>query len=190
MHGHAPDPRHHKQGVSQWGWSGAFIGLGLHSLADGAALAAAVNSDIGHGITWLAGLATFLAILLHKPFDAGIIATLTIGSGLSKNARLGLNFFYALAVPVGAIIFLLGINVFGDFQSTITGASLALAAGAFLCIAAADLLPEVQFHSHDRILLTIALAIGIALACVITQLEQTSHPHNLVTTSNVLIDSR
>ena len=189
LHGHAPDPKHHKHGVSQWGWSGAFIGLGLHSLADGAALAAAVNSDMGHGIALFAGLATFLAILLHKPFDAGIIATLMIGSGLSKNARLGLNFLYALAVPAGATIFLLGISFFGDSQSSITGASLALAAGAFICIAAADLLPEVQFHSHDRILLTISLAIGIALAYATTQLEQTNHPHSLLTTNNVLIDS-
>jgi len=190
LHGHAPDPRHHKHGVSQWGWSGAFIGLGLHSLADGAALAAAVNSDIGHGMTGLAGLATFLAIVLHKPFDAGIIATLMIGSGLSKKARLGLNALYALAVPTGAVAFLLGINLFGDFQSSLTGAALALAAGAFLCIAAADLLPEVQFHSHDRILLTVALMIGIALAWALTQLEQTNHPHSLFATITALDGSK
>ncbi len=178
LHGHAPDPAYHAHRPSQWGWSGAFIGLLLHSLTDGAALAAAVHSDIEHGVTWLAGLATFLAIFLHKPFDAGIIATLMLGSGIPRNIRLALNFLYALAVPAGALIFVFGINFLGTSQSSLTGVALALAAGAFLCIAAADLLPEVQFHSHDRILLTIALAIGIALAWAISALEQTSHPHS------------
>jgi len=180
LHGHAPDPAHHVYKPSQWGWSGAFIGLGLHSLTDGVALAAAVHSDIGHGATWLAGLATFLAIFLHKPFDSGIISTLMLGSGITRNARLTLNFLYALAVPIGSFAFVFGINFFGASQSSLTGASLALAAGAFLCIAAADLLPEVQFHSHDRILLTVALAIGIALAWALTVLEQTSHPHSQI----------
>jgi len=178
LHGHAPDPAYHAHKPSQWGWSGAFIGLGLHSLTDGVALAAAVHSDIGHGVTWLAGIATFLAISLHKPFDAGIISTLMLGSGIPRNIRLALNFLYALAVPIGSVAFVFGINFSGASQSSLTGVSLALAAGAFLCIAAADLLPEVQFHSHDRILLTVALAIGIALAWALTALEQTSHPHS------------
>jgi zinc and cadmium transporter len=54
---------------------------------------------------------------------------------------------------------------------------LALAGGAFVCIAAADLLPEVQFHSHDRLLLTTALALGLAIAWGITALERSSHAH-------------
>ena len=170
--------RLHPQRLSRWGWCGAFIGLGLHSLADGAALAAAVHSDVGHGVDWLAGLATFLAVLLHKPFDAGIISTLMLGSGISRRTRIILNLLYALAVPAGTFIFIFGINLVGDSQQSLTGVALALAAGAFLCIAAADLLPEVQFHSHDRILLTVALAAGIALAWAVTALERTTHSHN------------
>src|SRR5439155_1180473 len=41
---------------------------------------------------------------------------------------------------------------------------LALAAGVFLCISLADLLPEVAFHAHDRVRLTLALFLGVALA--------------------------
>jgi zinc and cadmium transporter len=52
-----------------------------------------------------------------------------------------------------------------------------MAAGAFLCIAAADLLPEVQFHSHDRVLLTASLALGLTIAWGITVLERSSHAH-------------
>jgi zinc and cadmium transporter len=54
---------------------------------------------------------------------------------------------------------------------------MALAGGAFVCIAAADLLPEVQFHSHDRVLLTTALAAGLGIAWGITALERSSHAH-------------
>jgi zinc and cadmium transporter len=175
-HGHAPDPAHHAP-TSRWGWGGAFVGLGLHSLADGAALAAAVNADTSHGAGWLAGLATFLAILLHKPFDAGIIATLMLGAGWSDRFRRLINLLYAAAVPVGAIVFICSLDLLGDRQQAVTGAALALAAGAFLCIAAADLLPEVQFHSHDRVLLTVALALGISMAWGITLLERFAHPH-------------
>ena len=178
LHGHAPHPAHHERPTSRWGWGGAFVGLGLHSLADGAALAAAVGADTIHGAGWLAGLATFLAILLHKPFDAGIIATLMLGAGWSQRARLLINLTYATAVPLGAVLFLLSLDLLGDRQQSVTGAALALAAGAFLCIAAADLLPEVQFHSHDRILLTVALALGITLAWGITVMERYAHPHN------------
>lgn len=177
LHGHAPHPAHHNQPTSRWGWGGVFIGLGLHSLADGAALAAAVNTDTAHGAGWLAGLAAFLAILLHKPFDAGIIATLMLGAGWSQRSRIMVNLAYAAAVPLGAVLFLLSLDLLGQQQQAVTGAALGLAAGAFLCIAAADLLPEVQFHSHDRVLLSVALAVGITLAWGITVLERYSHPH-------------
>jgi zinc and cadmium transporter len=52
-----------------------------------------------------------------------------------------------------------------------------MAAGAFLCIAAADLLPEVEFHSHDRLLLTAALTLGIAIAWGIVVMERSSYAH-------------
>ena len=55
---------------------------------------------------------------------------------------------------------------------------MAMAAGAFLCIAAADLLPEVEFHSHDRILLTASLALGLAIAWGVSVMERSSHAHS------------
>jgi zinc and cadmium transporter len=51
------------------------------------------------------------------------------------------------------------------------GAALAFSAGAFICIALSDLLPEVHFHSHDRGKLTLAFLLGIALAYGIGSLE-------------------
>ena len=165
-------------GGGRWAWCGAFAGLALHSLADGAALAASVRADADHGSVWLAGFATFLAVLLHKPFDAAIIGTLMINSGVSVRTRGIINGLYATVVPLGAVAFLASLRLFGGHQDTILGVSMALAAGAFICIAAADLLPEVQFHSHDRVLLTSALALGLAIAWGITVLEQSSHAHS------------
>ena len=43
-------------------------------------------------------------------------------------------------------------------------ATLAFAAGAFICTALGDLLREVQFYSHDRARLTLLFLLGIAIA--------------------------
>ena len=43
------------------------------------------------------------------------------------------------------------------------GVALAFSAGTFLCIALSDLLPELQFHSHDRLKLSLALLAGFGL---------------------------
>lgn len=177
-HGHASAAPSGAARPARWAWLGAFAGLSLHSLADGAALAASVNADAVHGTGLLAGFATFLAVLLHKPFDAGIIATLMVNAHASSRLRLIVNGLYAAVVPLGAVCFLASLQLFGAHQGDLLGIALAMAAGAFLCIAAADLLPEVQFHSHDRVLLTVSLAIGLTIAWGITTMEQASHGHS------------
>jgi zinc and cadmium transporter len=176
-HGETHAAGHLGHAAGRWAWCGAFAGLALHSLADGAALAASVGADASHGGGPLSGLATFLAILLHKPFDAAIIATLLAAAGASRRFRTVVNVAYALVVPLGAIGFLASLRLFGGHHDQVLGVALALAGGAFVCIAAADLLPEVQFHSHDRLLLTTALALGLAIAWGITALERSSHAH-------------
>jgi zinc and cadmium transporter len=75
------------------------------------------------------------------------------------------------------VAFLGSLRFFGGEHDSILGAAMALAAGAFLCIAAADLLPEVQFHSHDRVLLSTSLALGLGIAWGITLLERSTHGH-------------
>jgi zinc and cadmium transporter len=53
--------------------------------------------------------------------------------------------------------------------------ALAFSAGTFLCIAAADILPEVQFHRHDRVALSAALLLGLGMALAIGRLEAATH---------------
>jgi hypothetical protein len=60
----------------------------------------------------------------------------------------------------------------------VVGCALAFAAGVFLCISLADLLPEVTFHTHDRMRLTTFLLLGVTLAYGIGYLEPVhSHGH-------------
>jgi zinc and cadmium transporter len=136
-----------------------------------------VGADGDHGTGLLAGFATFLAVVLHKPFDSAIIATLMTNAGATPRTRRIVNIAYALIVPLGAMLFFASLRIFGGNQNAALGAALAMAAGAFLCIAAADLLPEVEFHSHDRLLLTAALTLGIAIAWGIVVMERSSHAH-------------
>ena len=157
--------------AGRYAWCGAFAGLAVHSLADGAALAAATDPAAGGGGA-LGGLATLVAILLHKPIDAALIAALLVQSGAGPSMRKRINLLHALLVPIGAAIFVACLPQGGTLRGELLGGALGLAAGAFVCIAAADLLPEVEFHSHDRLLLSASLALGIALATGITGLER------------------
>ena len=160
-------------------WGGAAFGLTLHTLIDGIALAASVeaeaHAEAGAG---LLGLGTFLVVILHKPFDAMAITTLMAAGGWSKRARHWVNAAFALVIPVGVLLFHLGANQFAGAAGVFLGSALAFAAGTFLCIAASDLLPELQFHAHDRFKLSFALAAGLLCSVVIGRFETSGHDHH------------
>ena len=161
-------------------WSGAAVGLTLHSLFAGVALAAAVlaeGSAVGSLSVPLA-LPVFLAIVLHKPFDALTIATLMAKGGWSRSALLLVNALFSLVVPIGVLLFYLGANS-AVFDETFAGWALAFSTGVFLCIALSDLLPELQFHQHDRFKLSLAMLLGIGLAwCAATMGRHEHHEHH------------
>jgi len=170
-HGHA----HHAHTLAdksarQLSWVGTALGLSLHSLLDGLALAAAVQAG-ARGHAGLAGFGVALAVILHKPFDAMAVSTLMTAGGSSRFSRQLLNSLFALATPLGVVLFYLGASQFADSNAIFLGCALAFCAGTFLCIACSDLLPELQFHSHDRFKLSFALTAGLAVAVLIGQLE-------------------
>ena len=173
-HGHAHAPDGSAPVVGRGGWIGAFAGLGLHSALEGVAIAAAIELGAREGHGALAGFATVLVVLLHKPFDAMTLSTMLAAAGASAARRHVMNALFAAIVPLGAVAFALGVR---DDSSGILGLALAFSAGTFLCIAAADLLPELQFHSHDRLGLTAALVAGLAVAWGIGRLEAATHSH-------------
>ena len=175
-HNH-PKPSLAEQSASRLSWTGAALGLTLHSMFDGIALAASVQAELQTPGVWK-GLGTFLVIVLHKPFDAMAVSTLMAASGRSRFSCHWVNGLFALAIPVGVLLFFLGANQYAQAASHFLGATLAFTAGTFLCISTSDLLPEIQFHTHDRLKLSVALLAGMGLALLIGKLETTGHDHH------------
>lgn len=164
----------HAHGISGMGIA---MGLSLHTLIDGLALGASVHAHAQLPASgWFLGLGTFLAILLHKPLDAVSITSLMNSGGWSSRSINFVNAGFALMCPLGAALFLMGVSQFSGYQREILGTALAFAAGVFICIALSDLLPEMEFHAHNKVQLTIALGLGIGLSWALTLLE-TGHLH-------------
>lgn len=148
-------------------WTGVFFGLSVHTLLDGVAVAAAVRS----GAQAWAGVGVFLAVLLHKPFGAMSITSLMTAGGLSRGRKLLANVVFALMCPLGAVLFLGGVHVYAGVEAALVGRALAFSAGVFVCISLSDLLPEIEFHTHDSLRLFVSLFAGILLAALMGWIE-------------------
>ena len=181
--GHSHDDGHNGHGhghvtrPNNISWAAVALGLTLHTIIDGVALAAAIRAG-AHASEplGLLGFGVFLAILLHKPLDAMSISAMMIAGGWSKASRRLVNVLFSLICPLGALAFLIGIDYQSGDMSLVLGAVLAFSAGVFICISLSDLLPEIQFHSHDRASLNIALFAGILVAFAIGLVEP-DHAH-------------
>jgi zinc and cadmium transporter len=155
----------------RFSWLGLALGLALHTLIDGFALAAVVVAGSSDQPAWdrfMQSVAIFLAVALHKPLDSLSITTTMIAGGWTDRERRWANVGFALMCPLGALLFYAGSMT---MSPTMIGAALGFSAGVFLCVSLADILPELSFHSHDRWTLSAALLIGIAAAVAIGFLE-------------------
>jgi zinc and cadmium transporter len=155
-----------------FGWMGAFFGLSIHTLIAGFALGAAVYAaapmenapgELAGTFGGLLGFGVFLGIILHKPFDSFTVVALMRREKMPALSMHLINTLFALIVPLGAVIFLYSAD-FVDTTGNYTALALAFSAGTFICIAASDLLPELQFHDHDRLGITLAFILGLAIA--------------------------
>ena len=181
-----------ERGARRLSWAGVALGLSLHSIFDGLAMAAAVAA--GHQThSGALGLGTALAVILHKPFGALAISTLMVAGHKSRSTQRLVNFAFALVTPLGALLFFLGAGHLAHAHPAWVGAALAFCAGTFLCIACADLLPELQFHSHDRIKLSVALLAGIGVAILIARFghvhSESEHHHDQASVSRFAPES-
>ncbi len=185
QHQHEPgdscghDHVHHDQTLAyksakQMTWIGTALGLTLHSLLDGFALAASVVAQAQEHLG-LAGLGVAVAVILHKPFDALAVTTLQAAGGSSRAMRHWLNCLFSLATPLGAALFYFGAHYFASSNAVFLGCALAFCSGTFLCIASSDLLPELQFHSHDRLKLSAAFIVGLAVSVLVGMVEDSVH---------------
>lgn len=157
---------------------GVATGLGLHTITEGIALGASMRIGLIHNEgTVLAGLGVFLAIMLHKPLDAYSIIGLMRVSGYGNRTCTLTNVGFALLCPLITVLTFLGVGLLSQLNEMhVIGYVMAFAAGVFLCISLSDLLPEIQFHSHDRGILILAFLIGIGLAYALFHFEsETMH---------------
>jgi zinc and cadmium transporter len=173
-----PEPGEHRAAApTVAGWM-AVLGLTIHTFMNGVGLAGAVwaETDKGQSKFLLPGFAMFLAIFLHKPADALAISMVLSRKGVSRTKLFFVQLGFGATVAIGAAAFILTQQKLGKtIENQITGAALAFSAGTFLFVALSDLLPEVQFHRHDRIPLALTLFFGIALMAGIALLEGHDH---------------
>ena len=166
---------HDESGIRSRSLIGVAFGLAVHTVTEGVALGTSMQVSSPHeeeGV--LPALGVFLAIVLHKPLDAYSIVGMMKFAGHSRRARTAANLSFALLCPLVCLASYLGVGFLGSDAGAVVGYALAFATGAFLCIALSDLLPEIQFHSHDRGKLILALLVGIGLAYALFFIESST----------------
>ena len=169
-HEHDAPHEHDHSHDQKFSWTGVLLGMGLHTAMDGFALGAAMRA---HGDGAWPAIGVMLAIAAHKPLDAMSITGMMMQQGWSATAQTGVNLAYAAICPLGAAVLLVGVTDPGGIEIAV---ALAVSAGVFVCIALSDLLPEMEFHTHDRVSLTAALLIGVAAAAALGWIEP-GHGH-------------
>ena len=135
------------------------VGDAVHTFVDGVVIAAAALVSLPLGFT------TALAVAAHEiPQEAGDFAVL-LAAGQSRSRALLLNLTSALGGLVGASVMLL----FGQSAPAAVPYVLGFAAGNFLYVAMADLIPALHRGSVDRnsvrqfVLITLGVLTIVAL---------------------------
>ena len=147
-------PHGHKGERTEKLWQRGALGAGslsVHSFLDGFAIGLAFQVSVGVG-------AVVAAAVLAHDFSDGIN---TVGIVLNKQGgrrnALGWLLIDAVAPVVGAAS-----TLFLNLNEETLGFLLALFAGFFIYISAADLLPE-SYHDHPTALTTVMTILGIAV---------------------------
>lgn len=143
-------------------WIGLALGLALSTLISGFALAASVEADANRN-AWRLAFGTFAAIFLHQSLQATPLSMLAYGRGAVGGIKRFVSGSFAVLCPLGVALFFASLKQFPGHRTGIVGCGLAFSAGVFMCISLADLLPELEFHAHDRVTLSLALMAGVAL---------------------------
>jgi len=110
------------------------IGDGIHNFIDGMIIATSFLVGIH------VGLATTLAVIFHElPQEMGDYGIL-VYAGFKRGMALALNFLAALMVVVGGVF----ASFFIETVDALSGLLIAFSAGAFIYLAASELVPELK----------------------------------------------
>ena len=137
----------------------SLIGLGLHSLVDGLAI------GIGFEVSKVIGIVTALAVIAHEVPEGMSSMTLAYYSGMSRAKAVIYSLIVALATPFGAIMTYLFLS---NLSSAAIGMLLGIAAGSFIYVSAADLIPET--HKRFNIFNVLCLFFGLVASALISWL--------------------
>jgi zinc transporter ZupT len=140
----------------------AVLGLGVHTLFDGVAIAA------GFMITPSLGILLFFAVLVHKLPEGFAVASIMLASGHSRARALG------AAALLGALT-ILGALATAVIAERHVAYALALSAGVTLYVAASDLIPEVNREGDPKLGWTVFA--GLVLFVAMDWLLSSLHAH-------------
>lgn len=135
----------------------------VHNLIDGLIIGASFMVSLPVGI------ATTIAVILHEiPQEIGDFGVL-IHSGYSKKKALWLNFLSALFAIAGVLLSFILKESIESFASY----ALPIAAGGFIYIAMADLIPELNKNKNSKqsILQIFAVMLGVLAMLALVMLE-------------------
>lgn len=136
------------------------IGDGVHNFIDGILIGAAFL------VSPVIGVATTIAIIAHEIPQEISDAAVLLYAGLSKVKVIAYNFIFALTSIVGAVLsFYLAQSINGVLPFII-----AIAAGNFIYLALADLIPELHHEVQRKMIIqhTGWLLLGVAIFWTIT----------------------
>jgi len=142
----------------------SITGLTFHSAIDGIIIAAGFKAGFQIGIM------TTIAVILHEMPEGIVTTSILLHDAMEKTRVFWFSLLVALATPVGAIV---SYFILGEVSGNVLRILLALAAGSFIYIAAADLIPET--HREEKRFNTVVLIIGMAVLYFIGRLLGNGH---------------
>mgnify|MGYP001055859025 CR=1 FL=1 len=136
------------------------LGIGLHSLIDGAIYSITFNVSIFTGVLAAAGM------VFHE-FPEGVITFVMLERGGFSARKSALYAFVAAAVstPLGAVITYPFVHRIGDEA---LGGLLAVAGGALVYVGATHLLPEVEEQSGAYTIVTLAAGVLVGVIVILS----------------------
>jgi len=167
-HHHGEDVHEHTpEGLHSFGVMN-LLGDALHNFIDGMLIAGA----------WIvgpeAGVATTIAVALHEiPQEFGDFGVL-LHAGFGVRRAILLNLLVGLVAVLGAVVVLIAHGALGLERYLVP-----VAAGGFLYIACADLVPEMRLRLRGAALIGAVLALlgGMALMAGVHEIVHAGHDH-------------
>jgi len=134
------------------------LGDAIHNLIDGFVIAAAFLIDMQTGV--IATVAVIAHEIPQEIADFGVL----LYAGLTRTTALLYNFVIALTAVLGALIF----YYFGTHVTQLIPVMAAFAAGNFIYLAVADLIPELHHEkkSQQVIMHSLLLLLGVGIVIV------------------------